>query len=353
MSLNSNQSTSREKSNREGVSYRWLFVILGFFVLWVGTNFVFSQSDKEKKPWNPNDSSMSSSADKAARSSTLKKGTKSVSAVPEELKREREIRADALNAPAPTQSTSSVSETATTSAPVTAPAEAAAEEKNYYLPDYEPLPSKKLSLDESIQKSLEQNLDIKIKSTDRSIADDQKRQALGQFNPTLKFDGNYEEIDRSQNTQDFVSTGGDEGALRLNRQPRLFQEKNYRTKLSLEGELPTGTKYELFTKMDVLSNTLTKTSPSALYDHEYQSFTGFSLTQPLLKGFGTDVGMTQIRVARKNQQISQQEFRSQMLETVATTLQTYYDVIYLAQDFRLKQEEVKLARRLTEEKRRL
>jgi outer membrane protein TolC len=208
-------------------------------------------------------------------------------------------------------------------------------------------------VEDSISKALQKNLDIKIKSVDKSIGEDLRRQAVGAFNPSFKFEGSRDDIKRPQNTQDFQATGGTAANL-ASREPRIFEERNYHGKASIEGKLPIGTKYEVYSKLDILKNTLNTTSPLSLYNpEEWQTFTGIDVTQPLLKGFGTDVNLAELRVARTNKQISEEEFRSQMLEVVATALQTYYDLTYLAQDLRLKQEEYKLSTRLTEEKKRL
>ncbi len=236
-------------------------------------------------------------------------------------------------------------------APVAGSKASAPEEHYYNLPEPSPMPVRRVAVAEAIAEALQKNLDVKIKEIDKSIGGDLIRQADGQFNPTFKVEGSYEDINRPQNTQDFISTGGT--LLNLSRDPRIYKENNYHAKASLEGQLPIGTKYELFSTLDVYKNTLNTTSPLSLFAPEWQSFSGVNLTQPLWKGFGTDVNLAQVRVARANKQISDLEFRSQVLETVASVLQAYYDITYLSEDFRLKQEECQLARRLTEEKRRL
>jgi len=226
--------------------------------------------------------------------------------------------------------------------------ESASSRPAYELPEEKLLPERTLSLKETISRALQQNLDVKIKSLDDSIAGDLNRQAVGAFNPVFNLTGTYEDLNRPQNTQDFISSGGD--LLLLGKDPRIFREENYRIKAAIEGKLPVGTKYEIFSRMDILDNTLNNTSPLSLFDPEFQSFTGVTLTQPLWKGFGTDVNLAEIRVARKNKQISELEFRSKTLEVVATVMQSYYDLSYLSQEMALRREERDLALRLTRDK---
>ncbi len=212
-----------------------------------------------------------------------------------------------------------------------------------------PLPESTVSLTQALSNSMTRNLEIQVKVIDTEIKNDINRQAIGAFNPVFKLDGRYESLDRPQNTQDFTSTGG--SLLALGRNPRIFNEDNYRFKASLEGKLPTGTEYEIFSEYDIIENTLSKTSPLSLFTPEHQNFTGIRATQPLLRNFGTNVNMAEIRVARKDKFISKLELRDSMLSNVSETMIAYYDMIYLVQDFRLKQEEYKLSQLLTEKRR--
>jgi outer membrane protein len=212
-----------------------------------------------------------------------------------------------------------------------------------------PLPEEPISTTRALEQALNRNLEIQIKVLDTSIASDQQQQASGAFNPTFQLEGRFEQFDRPQNTQDFTSTGGT--LLILGREPRLFNEDNWRFKASLEGKLASGTEYEFFSEYDILENTLSQTSPLSLFSPEFQSFTGLRIRQPLLRNFGTNVNLAEIRVARKNRLISKLELRDVMLGRVSDTLIAYYDMIYLVQDFRLKQEEFDLALKLTEQRR--
>ncbi|MEM1157858.1 MAG: TolC family protein [Verrucomicrobiota bacterium] len=211
------------------------------------------------------------------------------------------------------------------------------------------LPERSIALASALSDSLENNLEIQVKVVDVDIKESLNRQTVGAFNPVFTLEGRFENLDRPQNTQDFVSTGGN--ALILARDPRIFNEDNYRFKASIEGKLPTGTEYEIFTEYDIIENTLSKTSPLSLFTPEHQVFSGVRLTQPLLRNFGTNVNMAEIRVARKDKRISKLELKDAMLQNISNTLIAYFDIIYLVQDYRLKQEEFELAKSMTEKRR--
>ncbi|MEM6886168.1 MAG: TolC family protein, partial [Verrucomicrobiota bacterium] len=219
----------------------------------------------------------------------------------------------------------------------------------YQLPEVEELKELPIQLDEALARALEHNLEVQIKTLDSELANDLIRQARGAFNPEFKIDLEYEDIDRPQNTQEFIETGGN--ANLLSGEPRIFEENNWRYKISLEGKLPTGTEYELFSQQEILSNTLSRTSALSLFTPEFQNFTGITLTQPLLRNFGTNVNLAEIRVARKNKRISELEMQDAMLNTISQTLIAYYDLVYVVEEMRLKEIELDLASDLTLEKR--
>ncbi|MEM6821503.1 MAG: TolC family protein [Verrucomicrobiota bacterium] len=219
---------------------------------------------------------------------------------------------------------------------------------SYRLPEIQPLDELPLRLEDALSRALKYNLDVQIKAYDRELASDVIRQARGAFNPEFKVDLEYEDIDRPQNTQEFVETGGN--STLLTGEPRIFEENNWRYNISLEGRLPTGTEYELFNQQEILSNTLSRTSALSLFTPEFQNFTGITLTQPLLRNFGTNVNLAEIRVARVDKKISELEVQEAMLNTVSETLLAYFDLIYAVAEMRLKQEELELASRLTLDK---
>lgn len=221
---------------------------------------------------------------------------------------------------------------------------------SYHIPRVKPLPEQSLSLEEALAASLSHNLDLEVKRIDRRLASNVIRQARGAFNPVLNLDAEFEDIRNPQNTQEFVQTGGNQ-LLLAGGEPRTFKEENWRYKLSLEGKLPTGTQYELFTQYDVLTNTLNQTSALSLFTPEFGSFTGITLTQPLLRGFGTDVNLAEIRVARKNKIISELEIQASMQETVSQTLSAYFDLAYMVKNLEFKRSERDLAEKIIAEKR--
>jgi outer membrane protein TolC len=213
----------------------------------------------------------------------------------------------------------------------------------------EPLPSKPLTRTQAIAQALSMNYDIQIKSYDEEAAQALVRQAHGAFDPVFNAEGSYEDIRDPQDTQDFIATGGTPEDI-LNGMPRIFVENNQHYKIALDGKLPTGLQYEFKSQLDVLSNTLDKTSPLALFSPEYQSFTGVTLDQPFLRGFGTNVNNSEIQAAIVNKMAARYDVEDQMLTTVSQVLQSYFQLTYLTQELDAKRQDRDLGIKLVRDR---
>jgi len=212
-------------------------------------------------------------------------------------------------------------------------------------------PSRPMRLTDAIQAALKNNLDIQVKGLQAGIEHDRLTQAYGAFEPGFKFDGNWEKINTPQNAQEFVATGGTVLELdQLNGDPRIFHEDNFHFREGIGGKLPIGTTYEFFNQLDILRNDLNRDSSLSLFSPEYSTQTGVTITQPLLKDFGVDVGMAEIRVQRKNRLISDYDLKATLLSTVAGVIRNYLDLAFATENVKLRQEEVSLALKLTQDR---
>ena len=59
---------------------------------------------------------------------------------------------------------------------------------------------------------------------------------------------------------------------------------------------------------------------------------GFTITQPLLQGFGIDVNRRFIRIAGNEQKIANLVFNQQLINTVASVIRLYWDLVSLRAD---------------------
>jgi outer membrane protein len=82
----------------------------------------------------------------------------------------------------------------------------------------------------------------------------------------------------------------------------------------------------------------------------YNPFTGSSLgltvTQPLLRGFGSSLNRRFIRIANNNQKITSLLFEQQLIATVYGVSRLYTDLVALYEDVKVKEESLALAQKL-------
>ena len=75
---------------------------------------------------------------------------------------------------------------------------------------------------------------------------------------------------------------------------------------------------------------------------------GITLTQPLLQGFGISTNRRFISIAKNNLKISDQAFRQQVIDTLASVVRLYWDLVSLNEDLRVKRQGLALSEKLYE-----
>jgi outer membrane protein len=76
---------------------------------------------------------------------------------------------------------------------------------------------------------------------------------------------------------------------------------------------------------------------------------GFTVTQPLVKGFGTALNTRFIRIARNDEKISDYVFQQQVIVTVSGVIRLYDDLVGLNEDYKVKLQTMETAQRLFED----
>jgi outer membrane protein len=102
------------------------------------------------------------------------------------------------------------------------------------------------------------------------------------------------------------------------------------------------------TQLSVTFDNTRLTSDAARYTYNpiLNSSLGFTITQPLLRGFGVELNRRYIRIANNNQKISDLVFRQQVIDTVAGIARLYTDLVSLNEDLNVKRQALRLAERL-------
>ncbi len=208
-----------------------------------------------------------------------------------------------------------------------------------------------LTLKGAIARALQNNSDIKVDGLDRIIEQERIKAAKVEFDPRIEGSYLYQSIDTPQNAQDYVATGGGTASPTNPAQPFLtdptiFEQRNHISKLALTDKLLTGTSLELGSTLRVLDNTLNRNMPPSIYNPEWESFTGLTLTQPLLRDFGIRANSAEIRIAKANARMADLEWQARTAQVVAEVMKRYYDVVFTLENTKVQRDSIGLAEKL-------
>ena len=178
-----------------------------------------------------------------------------------------------------------------------------------------------IDLPEAIRLTLAKNFLLAEQSFTPRIAARKVQSASGKFDPTISASYSYG-LSRQQPSP--LDAQAPPISQILTPTPNsTFQTSTQSASTSLSGLLPTGTSYDL--------------GPSTTWDADdrrdspftrYNSFLGLSITQPLLRNFGTDVNLAEIRIARADYATSAWQLRSTAINLVTECIKTYSELCF-------------------------
>src|SRR5437667_667694 len=93
---------------------------------------------------------------------------------------------------------------------------------------------------------------------------------------------------------------------------------------------------------------MNRNSSNSAFNTFNPSYTGllrYSFSQHLLKDYGRANNRRQIRVAQNNQKISESQFEGQLVDLVAQAQRYYWDLVFAAEDIKIKQRSMDLAQK--------
>ena len=189
------------------------------------------------------------------------------------------------------------------------------------LPEKGPL---KITVKDAILIALENNRSLLVERINPAIRKTFEDQELAVFDPTV-------EAEVSARRNDIKSLN-QSGSYTVNSENDVIQGS-----ISLKNFFPTGTFVEV--------EAGTKTTDSDLYNEPYSSTRlGLSVTQSLLRGYGTDVNLAQLRQSRIETDITQYELRGFSESLLAQVENTYWDYALSQRQMEIVEESLKLAR---------
>jgi len=188
---------------------------------------------------------------------------------------------------------------------------------------------RQLSLQDCIQLALQHNLDLQIDRYNPQIALFSLNAAYGGYDPSFVFSGQH---DRSETAPTVFGTNIFAG--------QVSDDNSFNS--SLGGLSPWGTTYSLQgNAIDSYGNFPEYSSGSA----------SITVRQSLLKNLWIDSTRLTIRIGKNRVKYSELGLKWQIMQTVTTLEQAYYDLIYDRENLIVQQKAVQLAERLVAENR--
>jgi outer membrane protein len=186
-----------------------------------------------------------------------------------------------------------------------------------------------LTLHDAILMSVRRNLDIESTRFNTETAKYDLFAARGAYDPT--FSG---EVSFLSATDPVTSTFGGGGADASRNDKRLVFNGAFDRLLESGGSI----------RAD-FSNTRTTTDATfATINPIYQPSLGVTITQPIMRNFSFDATRRNIELAKKNLDLSDEQFRQKVIETIASVQRTYWDLVYAIRNEQIQREAVELAR---------
>ena len=174
-----------------------------------------------------------------------------------------------------------------------------------------------LSLNEALSMALENNLDISIERLNPEIQQEAITEAESAFDSTTT-----SEVSHTFLESESASTPANSSSFEVGIGKRFGNGASYELGLQLGADLFDGSSAE----------------------DEYATELQLTLTQPLLRDFGAEVNMTDIRLARKNYDIALSELRAQVIDVVSEVQNAYWEVVNARADLTAATQALQLAK---------
>ncbi|RLS93280.1 MAG: TolC family protein [Planctomycetota bacterium] len=174
-----------------------------------------------------------------------------------------------------------------------------------------------LALQSAVETAVRSNLDVQTAQLEKSITEADIIRAEAAFDWVVGASTGFQRVD--QPTIGILFPGSDTAVI-----PNVTNQRNWLFGASVGKALETGGALSLTANSSRVNNV-----NSTLYtpDPAWSSALTLGLTQPLLRGFGTDVSLSQVHLAQNDDQIALQSVRGRLLDVVANTEKAYWALV--------------------------
>ncbi|HGE72570.1 TPA: TolC family protein [Candidatus Poribacteria bacterium] len=178
-----------------------------------------------------------------------------------------------------------------------------------------------LSLQDCISLALKSNLNIRIQNLNPQIQDSILLMTKGRYDPSLSFN---------------INTSSSEGKS-------VSQKTNAQSfGFGIKDPIITGGEYGI----SLNSSRSDSDSISQSLNPAYRSGTVFSISQPLMEGFGIGLNRIPIIIAKNNKDISTLRLKSQLIKNLTDVQNTYWELVFAIENLKVQELALKQAQDL-------
>ena len=200
-------------------------------------------------------------------------------------------------------------------------------------PSPDPRPVLNLSLEEAVQRAIANNLDIAVQKFDPQASQLDVAELRGYYEPYLSSSVGQTSIESPAGNS---FSGAD-----------VQESDTLNFDFGAQQSLRTGGSFRL----DFHNHRGTTNSVFETFNPAYGSSLDATLAQPLLRDLKVDSQRYQIKVAKKNREISDVDFRQTVVNTLADVKNRYYELVYAMDNLQAQRKSLALAVSLVDQNR--
>ncbi len=189
-----------------------------------------------------------------------------------------------------------------------------------------------LSLPDTLKLALANNYRVESNQLEADISAGRLQSEQGVFDPEVSSDYQRQEDGSSQQLDPRIGEATDN---------QLFLQDRYQA--GITGNLPWGMNY------DIGLDTLNRRGDFNNFSQQYDTFAGITVSQPLLRGFGSKATMSGIRQARLDVVISGWTLAQEVIDVATETVLVFNDYYLAGEELRVARKSKALATQLLED----
>ena len=220
-----------------------------------------------------------------------------------------------------------------------------------------------ISLQDALGRAFEHNLDAKFDKVNIKIDKARQRYAAGVFDPVFTASASRESIQRPDNTANISQADSliqlaQLAAIQQNTQAIqkatgqpvtpiqdagpgrvvIFDQDTDRYESGVQFRTPLGTRLQISARQSKVRSTFDGDTRSPIPFNT--AFGGLEVRQPLLKDFGPNANLSDLRVARINVRVAELVWEKRLSDTAQQVMSTYFDMLFALADLAVKQDAI-------------